>query len=108
MDRYRLPRNVVPTRYDLRLEPDLTSFTFAGEVIIALKVNEATSEVFLNAIELTLDRAEAVKGQTLWPAIIVLDTLTERARLTFPFDLTPGDWQLRISFRGILNDKLHG
>ena len=108
MDPYRLPRTVVPSRYDLRLEPDLTAFTFAGEVTIALSVNEATSEVFLNAIELSLDRAEVVNGPTTLAATVMMDALTERARLTFPAELAPGAWQLRISFRGILNDKLHG
>src|SRR5262245_36598958 len=34
-DSYRLPRNVLPTRYDLRLEPDLASATFQGRVTIA-------------------------------------------------------------------------
>jgi puromycin-sensitive aminopeptidase len=108
MDPYRLPRTVVPSRYDLRLEPDLISFTFAGEVAIALTVGEATSEVFLNAVELTLDRAEVINGPTILPATIVLDALTERARLIFPAALAPGSWQLRIWFRGTLNDKLHG
>ena len=108
MDPYRLPRHVVPTRYDLRLEPDLTSFTFAGAVTIALTVSEATSEVFLNAVDLTIDRAEVVNGPTTLPGNVTLDALSERARLTFPKALDPGVWQLRISFRGTLNDKLHG
>jgi puromycin-sensitive aminopeptidase len=108
MDLYRLPRTVVPSRYDLRLEPDLTSFTFVGEVTITLSVCEATNEIFLNAVELNLDRAEIVSGPTRLPATIALDALTERAHLTFPSALAPGAWQLRISFRGILNDKLRG
>ena len=32
--RYRLPRTVVPSRYDLVLEPDLAAATFAGTVAI--------------------------------------------------------------------------
>ena len=29
---YRLPRNVIPSCYEIRLSPDLENFTFAGEV----------------------------------------------------------------------------
>src|SRR5690606_21144699 len=49
---YRLPRNVIPRRYDLRLTPDLTAATFAGEVDIDVEVHDATATVVLNAIEL--------------------------------------------------------
>lgn len=34
--RVLLPHTIVPTRYDIRLEPDLSSFTFNGEVTIFL------------------------------------------------------------------------
>jgi len=38
MDPYRLPRHILPTRYDIRLEPDLTAETFDGDVTISLRV----------------------------------------------------------------------
>ena len=44
-DRYRLPRTVVPSRYDLVLEPDLDAWTFAGSVAVAIEVHERVDEV---------------------------------------------------------------
>ena len=51
---YRLPATVVPTRYDLRLEPDLQTGTFAGEETIAITVREPVDEIWLNAAELAI------------------------------------------------------
>ena len=51
-DPYRLPETVVPSHYDLVLEPDLGAATFAGEVGIDVDATETTSEIVLNAIEL--------------------------------------------------------
>jgi len=109
MDPYRLPRNVVPTRYDLRLEPDLQTFTFAGEETVTLAVREATREILLNAVELSIERAEIAEGsgRTL-SAAVALDEASERCRLTFAEPIAPGTWRLRLVFRGTLNDKLHG
>ena len=52
MDPYRLPRTVVPSRYELRLEPDLANATFTGEVTISVSMRERVGEIFLNAAEL--------------------------------------------------------
>ena len=57
MDPYRLPRTVVPQRYDLRLDPDLAASTFTGEVTISVSVQESTQDIFLNAIELEISQA---------------------------------------------------
>ncbi|HZS10879.1 MAG TPA: hypothetical protein VFA38_01425, partial [Nitrospirales bacterium] len=54
---YRLPEHVVPSRYDLRLAPDLTTFRFDGDVTIAVDVRQATSVIWLNAAELDIRRA---------------------------------------------------
>jgi puromycin-sensitive aminopeptidase len=105
---YRLPKNVTPRSYDLRLEPDLNSFTFKGEESIAVIVNEATHAIVLNALELEIDSASAVRGGKSLKASVDLEPERERAHLRFSEELAPGEWTLKIAFRGVLNDKLHG
>jgi puromycin-sensitive aminopeptidase len=108
MDPYRLPRAVVPRRYDLRLEPDLTAATFTGRVVITVEVREPVSEVFLNAAELRVSAAslEGSEGRQR-TAAVALDE-EERCRLTFDGPLPAGEARLRLEFAGTLNDKLRG
>src|SRR5579875_2799966 len=105
---HRLPANVTPERYDLRLTPDLQGFTFDGEETIAVRVHQATAEVVLNALELEIDSATAERGGESFSARIEMEPARERARFIFPHPLAPGEWKLAIRFRGVLNDKLHG
>ena len=105
---YRLPKSVTPKRYDIRLTPDLKAFTFQGEVNIAVVVNEATDDVVLNALELEIDKVTAGRGGKSVAAKAELEPAKERAHLRFAEKLSPGEWTLKIEFRGILNDKLHG
>jgi puromycin-sensitive aminopeptidase len=106
---YRLPSTVIPKRYELRLEPDLKGFTFNGDEIVDITVVEATAEVVLNALELEIDHAVAQQnGTTVGCSRVAMEPARERAHLHFSDVLTPGEWQLQIKFRGILNDKLHG
>jgi puromycin-sensitive aminopeptidase len=105
---YRLPANVTPERYDLILTPDLKAFTFAGSETVAISVHEATTEVVLNALELEIESATAERASKSLTAQIELEPARERARLRFGEALGTGPWTLRIKFRGILNDKLHG
>lgn len=109
MDPYRLPRTVVPTRYDLCLEPDLATAAFTGEVLIAVTVHEPTAEVWLNAAELEVPGAWAENdSRPAQAATVTLDAATERCRLAFARPLQPGPHRLRLTFRGTLNDKLRG
>src|SRR3990167_6615046 len=47
-DAHRLPRTVLPSRYEIRLEPDLTAFTFSGAETVTVTVTEPTAEIVLN------------------------------------------------------------
>jgi puromycin-sensitive aminopeptidase len=109
VDPYRLPRTATPSRYDIRLEPDLTALTFRGQETVALDVRETVTELFCNAVELVIDSAslENDRGDTI-RAIATIDDTTERCRLALASPAAPGRWRLRLSFRGTLNDKLRG
>ena len=107
-DAYRLPRTVVPSRYELVLEPDLQAFTFSGSQRVEVEVTETTTKVVLNSIELDITSAALVQGERRLEATIALDEETERATLTLAKAAEPGQWVLEASFTGILNDKLHG
>ncbi len=106
---YRLPRIVVPEKYEITLEPDLVNFTFAGEETVHVIVSDSTDHLVMNALELEIQdatisnsRNEEVK------AVITMDAENERVKLNFGKSLSPGSWKLHLRFRGILNDKLHG
>ena len=106
---YRLPDTVIPERYHIRLTPDLKAFTFAGEETVTVTVREAVNEIVLNAAELQIHTVSvtAADGNTI-QGTATLDEGNERARFSFPQTLSPGSASLRLTFSGILNDKLHG
>ncbi len=107
---YRLPRNVIPRHYQLTLEPDLADFTFVGNEVVSVEVVEATAIVVLNAADLEVDSAtiRTPRGRGTLATGIDRDEPAERLTLTFPEPLLPGDYELQLSFRGMLNDQLRG
>ena len=109
MDPYRLPSSIIPSRYDIRLTPDLEAASFEGQESIALEVLEPVDEVVLNAVELQIRSAELEDGAgQRWTCAVRLDETTERLHLKPPRPLTPGSWRLSLAFRGALNDRLRG
>jgi puromycin-sensitive aminopeptidase len=107
---YRLPRTVVPSRYDLTLEPDLEAGAFDGAIQVTIEVVEPVTEIVLNANELRLDDATltAADGRRVGVSKIRTDDDAERATLDLVETAEPGEWTLAISFRGELNPRLTG
>jgi puromycin-sensitive aminopeptidase len=108
-DPYRLPRHVLPVRYDLRLEPDLSSAAFHGRISVTLTVLQHTDVIVFNSLELAVEDAVVEgDGGARQTASVALDESLERCRLTVTKPLGPGQWRLHMKFRGTLNDKLRG
>jgi puromycin-sensitive aminopeptidase len=105
---YRLPRTVTPSRYEIKLAPDLQKFKFDGEVTIHASVHEPVRSVVLNALELEIQEVSATAGGTRHEGTVMLTPQNERMTITFPRELAPGSWSIKIKFVGTLNDKLHG
>ncbi|MGZ8450880.1 MAG: M1 family metallopeptidase, partial [Candidatus Binatia bacterium] len=106
---HRLPTSIIPERYEIKLTPDLSLWTFAGQVKIAAEVRQAVREVVLNAAELSIQSVTLrhANGAVLH-GNAQSDEANEQAVLSFSDIVAPGNSQLQIQFTGILTDKLHG
>lgn len=106
---YRLPRTVVPERYELTLTPDLDESRFTGEAQIRVTAHEAVQQIQLNAAELDVLTAELIGDDgTKVDAAVSLDEDAEVATIALSREVAPGDWTLHLTFAGTLNDKLRG
>ncbi len=106
---YRLPTHVVPSAYRIELTPDIEAATFDGHVEVTLDVLEASSEIQLNASELSLDHVSVTTANgTVLGASVTFDEQYETATLALSGELSAGPAQLSIHFRGTLNDRLIG
>ena len=106
---YRLPRRVIPHRYELRLEPDLETFTFQGSVRIEIEVIEPIDVLVLNVADLELKtiilRADSGEIEV---TSVSHDEEYERATFHLAQTADPGAYTLEIIYTGTINDQLRG
>ncbi|MCL5784558.1 MAG: M1 family metallopeptidase, partial [Patescibacteria group bacterium] len=108
-NKVRLPVHVKPQRYKIMLRPDLEQFTFYGEETIELLLDKPAKQITLHSAELEIDSAEFIhQDKQVWAGRISYDVKAETATFTFPKTLLKGRGQLKLMFRGILNDKMRG
>ena len=106
---YRLATTVVPRAYRLRIEPDLDASSFSGRVEIDLDVNEPVTAISLNALELEVDAATVRVGSAiLMTSAPRFDEEIETVTFEVAGAVPAGAATLEVTFRGVLNDQLHG
>lgn len=105
----RLPAHIKPERYKIMLRPDLNEFTFTGEETIFLTIDKPTRQITLHSVDLEIEGAEFVHlKKEVWAGKISYDTKAETATFSFPKEIQKGKGQLKLIFKGILNDKMRG
>eukprot|EP00406_Dinophysis_acuminata_P070763 CAMPEP_0179268524 /NCGR_PEP_ID=MMETSP0797-20121207/30486_1 /TAXON_ID=47934 /ORGANISM="Dinophysis acuminata, Strain DAEP01" /LENGTH=894 /DNA_ID=CAMNT_0020976811 /DNA_START=169 /DNA_END=2853 /DNA_ORIENTATION=+ len=111
--RVLLPDQVLPTKYDIRLVPDLERFVFDGVATIDVDVQEAVSEVTLHAKELQFISCEFTGEDDSAESKVETVGINQRVKettVTFVFDkvLPVGKGKLAITYTGVLNNQMAG
>jgi aminopeptidase N len=96
----KLPKQVRPTDYAIWVKPDIKKLTFVGRETVKLNVEHATSQLVLNAADLTVSDAQ-LDGKPI--PKIKFDTKNELLTITAPGELTPGEHTLALKFTGKIN-----
>jgi len=103
----KLPKEVVPTDYAIRIVPNLDNLTFAGSETVKLNVRSPVHRLILNGIELTIEAA-SLDSKELPLSAIKIENEKELVTLTLPSELAAGDHALTLRFRGKINQQGQG
>ena len=95
----RLPKTVLPPHYRIELSPDLTALTFSGTEEVDIEVTAPTDRIVLNAVALTLSRAQLDSPSE---ASIALNAAAQTATLAFSAPIAVGQHCLTIDFTGAM------
>ena len=103
----KLPKDVVPTDYAVRIVPDIDKLTFAGSETVKLNVRHQVRQLVLNALELKIEAA-SIDGKELPGSAIKIDTKNELLTLALPSELPTGEHTLALRFAGTINQQGQG
>ncbi|HEX4631671.1 MAG TPA: M1 family metallopeptidase [Chthoniobacterales bacterium] len=101
----KLPKQVVPQEYAIRITPDIEKRTFSGSETIELNAREPVKQLVLNALEIKISKA-AIDGKAVPASAIKLDDKQET--LTISAKLAAGDHRLDLEFTGKINRQGQG
>ncbi len=103
----KLPKDVVPTDYSVRIVPDIDKLTFAGTETVKLNVRRRVRQLVLNALELKIEAA-SIDGKELPGSVIKTDAKNELLTLALPSGLATGEHTLTLRFTGKINEQGQG
>src|SRR6266702_2239840 len=103
----KLPKEVVPVEYSIRIVPNIDRFAFTGMETIKLSVRSPVRQLVLNALELEITEA-SVDDVALPKSAIKIDKEKELLTLALLSELKPGDHTLALRFEGKINEAEQG
>src|SRR5205809_2742434 len=103
----KLPKDVVPTDYSVRIVPDIDKLTFAGTETVKLTARRRVRQLVLNALELKIEAA-SIDGKELPDSAIKTDTKNELLTLALRSELATGEHTLTLRFTGKINERGQG
>lgn len=103
----KLPKDVVPQEYAIRITPDIAKSTFTGAETIKLDVRKPVREIVLNALEIEI-AGVSLDDKPIANSSIKLDPAQETLTITAPAEISPGSHTLALEFSGKINQQGQG
>ena len=103
----KLPKQVVPTDYAIRIVPNIEKLTFAGTETVKLSVRAPVRKLVLNALEIEIASA-AIDDKTLPKSAVNIDRKNELVTIALASGLPAGDHNLALTFSGKINQQGQG
>src|SRR5438046_9900611 len=96
----KLPKNVIPEEYAIRITPDVAKKTFSGSETIKLNAREAVKQFVLNSADIQIIKA-TIDGKAVPASAVKSDEKEET--LTIAAEPAAGNHQLDLEFTGKIN-----
>jgi len=103
----KLPKEVIPTDYSIRIVPNIDKLTFTGTETVKLDVRNPVHRLVLNALELEISEA-SLDGKPLPKPAIKIDSERELLILALSAEVPAGTHTLALSFSGKINQQGQG
>ena len=116
-----LPKDVAPTRFDIRITPDAANLKFSGHETVALTVRTPTDRIQLNAADIAFQKvtlfdlpSPATAGLGVSQAVPArtpetsLDKDQQTATFIFDHPLAPGRYTLALDYTGVIYEQASG
>ncbi len=103
----KLPKEVVPEEYAVRIAPNVQKLTFEGSETIKLNVRQPVRELVLNSADIEIASA-SVDDKPLPKSAIALDAKDQTLKLSLGNELSTGTHTLALKFSGKIKDAGFG
>jgi aminopeptidase N len=103
----KLPKDVMPQEYAVRITPDLGKLTFTGSETVKLDARKPVRRLVLNALEIKITSA-ALDGKAIPESAVKLDPKQETLTVALASDLPAGAHSLELNFTGKINQQGQG
>ncbi len=100
----KLPKQIVPQEYSVRIVPNVDKFVFTGTETIKVVVKARQKEIVLNALEIDVSEA-SLDGKKLAKSAIQVDAANELLKLSLPEELVVGKHTIDLKFSGKINQQ---
>ncbi len=100
--------HIRPINYSIKIEPDLSDFSFSSEAVVELETAVAVGKIQFNVLELAVWQCSVLQDDGRYvPMRFSMDTEAETLTVELPEE-TKGKITVKIDYEGKINDKMAG